>query len=571
MRKPKLTLVLLALATLLGLCTPPVHAQTIIKDSNGQLSAACSYLDANNISNFCGSNSPLPMFTSTPATADQELYGLGRNWFASPTPITTGTEPVGAFFVDNFTVVGWSRSGVATQQMRSTDGGRTYVNVGATQATTNGAEGAVLATNGNYILGQRSTFILVTNGFTFTSSTMTGTGPEVPRALVTSSGGTILTVGDSFPAAGTGTVCRSTNFGVTFNCAAPAAMATNPFGNFGSMRLANVSGLIWLAVGETGGNTVLFRSTDDGVTWTQITTFAQGTGPSGVSCLTSLICLWANGQNIFRSADAGLTWGTAILTSGDANTQLAAFAVYNSTIAVALSSTASTPVFYRTSDAGLHWTPITSTACPGAGSIPPRVATGQNVKQSRAIYWCSSTIGTGNIQYSPSLGTNAAILTGANGQQGTITPNGEVVVGGSGTAGTPSTAIVTIQGIAGATPQIQVPTQGATLFNTQATSGANTAQTLSVTGAAAQRATLRGAWGSISAAGSCTVIIQDGATTILTLPPLTSVTPAVVSLFPNGAVPASGITVTAANNVNVVIGACGAAVTSTVAISGDRQ
>lgn len=114
-----------------------------------------------------------------------------------------------------------------------------------------------------------------------------------------------------------------------------------------------------------------------------------------------------------------------------------------------------------------------------------------------------------------------------------------------------------------------VPVQGATLFNSQATSGANASQTLAVTGTAGTRAVLRAATGAISAAGSCTVTVQDGATPIMTLPPLTSTT--VVSLFPSGFAPATGISASSGNTLNFVIGACGAAVTSTVAIVGDRQ
>lgn len=114
-----------------------------------------------------------------------------------------------------------------------------------------------------------------------------------------------------------------------------------------------------------------------------------------------------------------------------------------------------------------------------------------------------------------------------------------------------------------------VPVQGATLFNSQATSGANAAQTFTFTGTAGTRAVLRAATGSISAAGTCTVTVQDGATVIMTLPPLTSTT--TVSLFPSGFAPATGISASSGNNLVVTIGACGAAVTSTVAVVGDKQ
>lgn len=113
------------------------------------------------------------------------------------------------------------------------------------------------------------------------------------------------------------------------------------------------------------------------------------------------------------------------------------------------------------------------------------------------------------------------------------------------------------------------PVQGATLFNTQATSAANTQQTLAVTGAAGSRSVLRAATGVVSAAGTCTVTVQDGATPIMTLPPLTSTT--TVSLFPSGFAPATGISASTGNSLNLVIGACGVGVTSTVAIVGDRQ
>ena len=108
--------------------------------------------------------------------------------------------------------------------------------------------------------------------------------------------------------------------------------------------------------------------------------------------------------------------------------------------------------------------------------------------------------------------------------------------------------------------------QGSTLNNAQTTSAANTAQTLTLTGASNRRWTLRQLYGSCSAGTTTALTIQDGATTILSVPGLSTT---ISALIPS--VPATGITITAGNNLVVNVPTCGVGNTSTVAIIADRQ
>ena len=108
--------------------------------------------------------------------------------------------------------------------------------------------------------------------------------------------------------------------------------------------------------------------------------------------------------------------------------------------------------------------------------------------------------------------------------------------------------------------------QGPVLNNAQTTSATNTAQTITLTGTANRRWTIRQAYGSCSAGTSAAITLQDGATTILTVPGLSTTISALIP-YP----PATGITITAGNNLVLNIPTCGVGNTSTVTILADRQ
>lgn len=127
-------------------------------------------------------------------------------------------------------------------------------------------------------------------------------------------------------------------------------------------------------------------------------------------------------------------------------------------------------------------------------------------------------------------------------------------------------ATVSLANVAGA-PAIMTSVQGTTLQNSTQTSGANVAQTVTLTGAASQRVTIDYVEVFASAAAICTLTIVDNATTVYSHPLTTqsSAAPLQVQLGNDGLSISTGSTAT------VNIGACGAAVTSTLNVIASRQ
>ena len=120
----------------------------------------------------------------------------------------------------------------------------------------------------------------------------------------------------------------------------------------------------------------------------------------------------------------------------------------------------------------------------------------------------------------------------------------------------------------GVSPTISAPQQGVTLLNSTVTSAANTQASVTLTGAAGQRVTIRGIYvKATGAAATSTVIVQDGATTVLDLGTV--------------AIPLAGATIqftgnplvtgTTGNNMIVTVGAGGALSITTTSIVADRQ
>ena len=125
-------------------------------------------------------------------------------------------------------------------------------------------------------------------------------------------------------------------------------------------------------------------------------------------------------------------------------------------------------------------------------------------------------------------------------------------MGGSGLT---TTAMITVQ-------------QASTLLNSTTSSAANTAATITLTGASGQRVTIRGIY--IKATGALatsTVTVQDGATTVLDLGTV-SIPLAGATVQFTGAPLVTG---TVGNNMTVIVGAGGALSITTTSIIADRQ
>ena len=110
-----------------------------------------------------------------------------------------------------------------------------------------------------------------------------------------------------------------------------------------------------------------------------------------------------------------------------------------------------------------------------------------------------------------------------------------------------------------------IPAQAISL-NRTATSGADAALTMSLTGAPTQRIAIRGIVCYLSAAGTSTLTVSDGATVILDLGTFTNLA---AGAFSFGL--ATGVWGMSGNNMTVNIGAAGGTVTSTCSVIADRS
>jgi photosystem II stability/assembly factor-like uncharacterized protein len=139
-------------------------------------------------------------------------------------------------------------------------------------------------------------------------------------------------------------IYRSTNAGATWTNVTPAAAATDYYGQS-------------VAVGPTDANLVLFgtlygmyRSTDGGANWTKVSTynyFYQVTfSPANPNYV------YAGGyQSFYRSTNAGLTWSTS--STGLAAVAYQCVAPHLTTAASVYTSC--TLGFYRSTDTGVSW------------------------------------------------------------------------------------------------------------------------------------------------------------------------------------------------------------------------
>lgn len=112
------------------------------------------------------------------------------------------------------------------------------------------------------------------------------------------------------------------------------------------------------------------------------------------------------------------------------------------------------------------------------------------------------------------------------------------------------------------------PTLGINILTATQTSGANAAQTLTLTGISGQRVCVGGIVLFSSAAGTATLVLRSATTTTQAINYGTIVTGTAPSQFNIGALPYCGVT---GESVEVVVGAAGAAVTTTVSANADRQ
>jgi len=480
-----------------------------------------------------GGPMPVTMSTSTGVTSD--IAAWGKQWLTSPGRTASGSDV--AVFESDGTLTRIQVGNAGPQNgtiFRSFDRGRSWVNGGTTTGSPFGAR----------VRGMRklaSTYMVAGEGGLTFSNDLTNwvAGTGLP-------GGTIIAVevqGSTVVAqAVTGSqLCRSTNVPAnvatgapTFTCTAPVGMNTANE----SQALVSPGPLRWLFLDGGGGGTnrQVFLSTNDGVTFTlQATLSALGNtnGESALTCVSTTTCLAAAGLALYQTTDAGVTW-TRVLSASGAN-EFVAFINFGQGVVVAgTRDMNASPTPFRTTDSGASWQPMSQ------GNIGCSVGLGEGIStaitfQGSGFYIClGNNVGTEYDFLLTSPPAGAPLYTSA----------GEQLVGGTGTAGTPSVAVVTIQGIAGGTvvPVTgtvtvsstsanqgtaaagpagwpTVPVQAATLLNAApVVSGANAAASFPLTGAAGQRICIRViAVKATGAAASFTLTVTDGATIKLDL------------------------------------------------------
>lgn len=132
----------------------------------------------------------------------------------------------------------------------------------------------------------------------------------------------------------------------------------------------------------------------------------------------------------------------------------------------------------------------------------------------------------------------------------------------------PVTSTTTVVTSSGVSPLITAPQQGPTLLNASVTSAANTQASVTLTGAAGSRVTIRGIYiKATGAVATSTVIVQDGATTVLDLGTVSIPLAGATVQFTGNPL----VTGTTGNNMTVTVGAGGALSITTTSVIADRQ
>lgn len=334
---------LIGLLAVVTFChSSPALAQsnpTWLNDAAGRPAPPCMTLNpATGISTPC----PAPAGSAGTTGASTTIVGtngtttaFGNTWFTGGPITATPTAGLGCVFLTdlNFVCAG-QQAGSATsiRVYQSVDGGRTLP-LSFTTATTPGNLNAtgqlVKSAAGPYYLGLIANggvgndpltsndlnIWIATNGINVAGFSPTG---SFNLALGGPAGNTIIAQTQS-----NGRLCRVVAPATAWACSVTGGMTSiagnTPGGSQGASAITYVSGTSWLLV-DGASPALLFRSTDDGVTWVNSgLTFAGSDGPLGthnVLCTTATNCLLHKGDAIYRSVDGGATWSAPVVGPG---------------------------------------------------------------------------------------------------------------------------------------------------------------------------------------------------------------------------------------------------------------
>lgn len=425
---------------------------------------------------------------------------FGNTWFTGgPLEASPNVGPGCVFLSDTSVMCAGQQAGSATsiRVYQSTDGGVSLpltFTTGTTPGNLNATGQLVKTPAGPYYMG-----LTVNGGFgnnplrtvdlnVWTATSGVNIAPFAPTGTFNMNAGgptgnTVLSYPDT-------RICRLVSPASAFVCSAPAGWS----GTGGSNSVAYITGSTWVAI-DSSVVADVFRSTDDGVTWTATATLTgakSAIGGANVVCPTTTVCVAHVGSSIYRSTDAGLTWSAPVATG---STSLNALIDFGGGNIMALGSNLATP-----------------TAQPGCLPNCQNIANEAIRTIDNGVTWVAASgpwltiAGTGGTTHTAIARPNGTAIVTHNRVE-----NGPTNVGrnyGYSTA-LPSGIKVLSRG------EIPViPIQGGTLSNSQTTGAATTAVVVTLTGIAGFRYHL---W-SVSArcgtaADVATITVAEGATT----------------------------------------------------------
>lgn len=497
---------LLALLVALTFCQS-ANAQPIPtwkNDAQGRPAPPCMTLDpTTGISTPCpspaGSSGSGASGTTIISNGGQST-AFGNTWFTGSLEASPNVGPGCVFLSDTQVECAGQQAGNVTniRVYQSTNGGVTLpltFTTGTTPGNLNTTGQLVKTTAGPYYMGLNSNGAFGNNPLrtndlnTWTATSgITTAVPTDGTFYITaggSTGNTVLTFTTT-----TNRICRLVSPSSTFTCVTPVGWG----GPGSATALAFITGNTWIAIDATGVANV-FRSTDDGVTWTAVSTLTgskSAIGGAGIVCPTTTVCVANVGSSIYRSTDAGLTWSAPVATGSTNSNALINFGGGNIMI---LGSNL-------------------DTLTPQPGCLPNcQNLAGQAIRTiDNGVTWVTASgpwltiAGTGGPTHT-ALGraNGGAIVTHSR------TENGPTNVGRNyGYSTTLPSGVKVLS--RGEIPVI--PIQGGTLSNSQTTGAATTAVPVTLTGIAGFRFHL---W-SVSArcgtaADVATITVAEGATT----------------------------------------------------------
>jgi hypothetical protein len=477
-----------------------------------------------------------PSGVATPQSSTP-LSALFTHWYEGTGVVTTNVATEVIFLSDNIALD--VRGGGGLTQYVSVDRGRTFQ---ATAGTiTNCPTPTSIATNGLRVLvgcrtggGDLEVAFTDNAGLTWTTNNFATPGGVEGICSVGLAGTTAI-------AATLNGMYRNTSSGTGAWTLVSSGSRCTTTGNHNAIRIGSSNWVVATTVG-------MQISSDDGLTWATATGFPTATSATRLAAVSSTILLGvAQGSaTLYRSVDGGATWTSSTPFSG---ASIGGIAVTGSTVVV--TGIASGTVFtFRSTDLGLTWPLVNLRVSGGCYSGSGYMCSTAANSIGDVIETRLPNGGTYYLQYSPVLLVGQVTLAGEDDTLLKIDANGFLTANqGTAAAGTSAWSMASVQ--------------GATLFNTSATGAANTAVVATVTGAASKRTHLYGVTAFCSA-GSASIIVADGVTTIWQTP---------AGAVGTGVFSAGwtvGLTATTAANIVVTLSTCGAGNTGTLSVQADR-